>query len=62
MQLGINSNKDEVIFCYNKGDEIRSLLDPDLPTNHWSALDQAGMQAAAITVTIILGMIRSASN
>ena len=36
----------------------RSLLHPDLPTSHWSALQQAGMQAAATTTAVLLGLAR----
>ena len=38
--------------------QVRSLLHPDLPTSHWSALQQAGMQAAATTTAVLLGLAR----
>ena len=52
-----NKTYEELLLCPSSGDEIRSLIDPDLPTNHWSASDQAASQAVATTVTIILATI-----
>ena len=53
-----NKTMEEILLCPSSGDQIRSLIDPDLPTNHWTALEQAGMQMVSLTVTIIMAVIR----
>ena len=69
-----NKTVAEILLCPSSGDQVprppplpppphlpiqvRSLLHPDLPTSHWSALQQAGMQAAATTTAVLLGLAR----
>ena len=36
---------------------IRSLIDPDLPTSHWSASEQAAGQTVATLVTLLLATV-----
>jgi len=52
-----NKTYADLLLCPSSGDMIRSLIDPDLPTSHWSASEQAAGQTVATLVTLLLATV-----